>query len=68
MTPHISNIITDTGKKYRITFQYVLIFEDDRSVEGLGDLIISLIDEKELPIERIGIGFDINQRGPQVVS
>ena len=65
MTPRINNVITDSGKKYTISFQYFLIFEDDRSVEGLDNIIISLLDDDNWLVERVQIGSELS--APQVV-
>jgi len=65
MTPRINNVITDSGKKYTICFQYFLIFEDDRSVEGLDNIIISLLDDDNWLVERVQIGSELS--APQVV-
>jgi len=66
MTPWIEYIKTDSGKMYRITFQYFTIFNKDKNVEGLRSIIVSLINEKESLIERtaIGIDFDDDDRFP----
>jgi len=60
MTPRIYNVITNSGKRYTIGFQYFLIFEEDENVVGVYTMLISLMDD-ESPlngafIERIKIG------------
>jgi len=57
MTPWIY-IETDSGKMYRIVFQYFTVFVEDRNGEGLYCIIVSLLDDKKSLIERIAIGFD----------
>jgi len=57
MTPWIY-IETDSGKIYRIVFQYFTVFVEDRNGEGLYCIIVSLLDNKKSLIERIAIGFD----------
>jgi len=57
MTPWIY-IETDSGKMYRIVFQYFTVFVEDRNGEGLYCIIVSLLDNKKSLIERIAIGFD----------
>jgi len=60
MTPSVYNIMTSLDKRYEIGFQYFLIFEEDKDVEGIYTIIIDLMDEERAHIggflERIKIG------------
>jgi len=60
MTPVIKNIETDSGGKYRIWFSYYLVNDGfDESLEGLNQIMVSLVDENDVFIERRAIGFEL---------
>ena len=60
MTPWIENIITNSKKMYRITFNYRLILESDKNAKGVRDIFISLIDDENGKfIERMAIGIEL---------
>ena len=61
ITPWIENIETDSGKMYLIGFRYDLVFESDKNAEGLGNIMIDLLDERKRMVERLGIGIDVER-------
>ncbi|MCL2109888.1 MAG: DUF5104 domain-containing protein [Oscillospiraceae bacterium] len=57
ISPQIKNIETDIGKIYRISFQYFLTFEYDEDVVGVRFIHISIINENNLSLESLTIGY-----------
>jgi hypothetical protein len=57
ISPRIYNIISCSEKRYRIWFQYYLINEGNRNMEGLDRISVSLVDEKDKIIESVIIDW-----------
>jgi len=72
MTPRITNIKTDKGKTYRISFRYNFIVNGDSEEKGVRNIFISWMDKGSNVdgfFDRIAIGIDIDNNNPvNVVS
>jgi len=66
-SPRISYVITDTGKEYRISFQYYLVLENNKNAEGLSSITISVIEGNYGYADRVSIGFDYEKDALNVI-